>query len=812
MVDAPKNVIETVEQLVRTTAGLSVCHEESIPATKGEFAPLPDGLHSELSAYLSAAFPGGLFKHQRAAVDSLRANRHTVVATRTSSGKSLIYAIPVLDRLLAEPDATALFLFPQKALANDQLQRLITTVDQIPTLRAARLAKKQLIARYDGATFDELKPSIRAESQVLMTNPDMLHYGLLAWHERHWQRFFKRLRYVVIDECHDYRGIFGTNVSYLFRRLVALCRQYGSAPTFVATSATVQDPQGHMERLTGQPFTCVGSDQDGSQQGARKFWMVQPAEEHPYDAGRKLTLALAEKGLTVLTFCLSRTAAEKMMARAGRDNKDAESPFVRVYRAGLTPSEREEIEAGLRDRSVRAVFSTSALELGIDIGALDAVVCVGLPHTMMSLYQRAGRAGRGDREGAIILIPGETPIDAYHAAHPRELFARDHEPLVLNLSNQRVLHHHYACAAKEAGDESRMDFTALGSEMASVKAERDAGLRLEEVFYLSEPHRSVRIRGSGDEAYQLRCDGTDVGEIDTYHLLREAPRNGIYFHGGTRYRVQDVIAGNKQVRLARELTHNTTTSTIGTSIRDRRLSAIRQTGRVVVARAVIDVNDYLISVTEKNPAGTTVRVHNGSGGMPNNWLPTEGTMLRLEQPLWNEIAGRLGDGPARAALEATARLFESLFPTVTGPCDRSDFSAAAIFPKNGPVALYLYDAIPYGVGLTVGASDRIGELVDRAAEQVRGCTCTADEGCFRCVRNPHAEQQASKANTLALLEIISQELRVPPVTLPPPVDQPPAQGNGEQTAQAKQCRTCGVAHQIVHRYCFNCGSKLEGSS
>jgi DEAD/DEAH box helicase domain-containing protein len=485
---------------------------------------------------------------------------------------------------------------------------------------------------------------------------------------------------------------------------------------------------------------------------------------------------------------------------------------VRVYRAGLTPTEREEIEAGLRNRTVRAVFSTSALELGIDIGALDVVVCVGLPHTMMSLYQRAGRAGRGDREGAVVLIPGETPIDAYHAAHPRDLFARDHEPLVLNLSNQRVLNHHYACAAKEAGDESRLDLVALGSAMASVKAERDAGALRDEVFYLSQPHHSVRIRGSGDDAYQLRCDGSDVGEIDAYHLLREAPRNGIYFHGGARYRVQDVIAGNKQVRLAREFTHNTTTSTIGTSIRDRRLSAIRQTGRVVVARAVIDVNDYLISVTEKNPAGTTVRVHNGSGGMPNNWLPTEGTMLRLEQPLWNEIAGRLGDGPARAALEATARLFESLFPTVTGPCDRSDFSAAASFPKNGPVALYLYDSTPYGVGLTVGAYDRIGELVDRAAEQVRRCTCTADEGCFRCVRNPHAEQQASKANTLALLQIISQELRVPPVTLPPPVDQPPAPGTGQQTAQAKPCPTCGKPQPFTNKFCGNCGSKLEASS
>ena len=215
----------------------------------------------------------------------------------------------------------------------------------------------------------------------MLTNPDMLHYAILAY-PANWERFLSRLRYVVVDECHEYRGIFGTNVSYLFRRLRTLCRQYGSSPTFIATSATVQSPQEHMERLTGVPFACVGPDEDGSSQGERKFWMVRPAE-HPHDAGRKITLALAEAGLTVLTFSPSRTAAERMIARSGRDNKEAEPPFVRVYRAGLRAEEREEIEAGLRDRSVRAVFSTSALELGIDIGAIDVVVCVGLPTTMI---------------------------------------------------------------------------------------------------------------------------------------------------------------------------------------------------------------------------------------------------------------------------------------------------------------------------------------------------------------------------------------------------------------------------------------------
>jgi DEAD/DEAH box helicase domain-containing protein len=800
MIPNASSTIDTVTRLLETDGGLTVCYDPpAAPATDGVFGSLPPGLHPELSDYLARRYPQGFFRHQKAAIQHLRAGRHTVVATRTSSGKSLIYAIPVFDRLLTEPTSTALFLFPQKALANDQLQKFTAAADDVPSLASLRAANPNLIARYDGATPKDERPGIREKVQLLLTNPDMLHYAILAY-PANWELFLSQLRYVVIDECHEYRGIFGTNVSYLFRRLRALCQRSGSSPIFIATSATVQSPQGHMERLTGLPFACVDPAEDGSSHGERKIWMVR-SEEHPYDAGRKITLALAEAGLTVLTFCLSRTAAERMMARSGRENKDAEPPFVRVYRAGLTPLEREEIERGLQTRKVRAVFSTSALELGIDIGAIDVVVCVGLPTTMMSLLQRAGRAGRAGKQGAVILIPGQTPIDAYHATHPDRLFERDHEPLVLNLNNQRVLHLHYACAAKEAGDEGRLDTATLGSETAVVKAQRDAGSLREEVFYLTDPHRSVRIRGTGDEAYQLICDGKEIGEIDPFHLLREAPRNGIYSHGGLRYRVQDVLSKERRVRLVREFSPHFTTSAVRTSIHVRRLPMLSQYGRVVVAQATLDVNDYLLGVTEKHLSGEVVRSYPGAG-MPNNWLPTEGTMLRLERPLWEEAVARLGESSAKAALETTARLFGSLFPTVTGPCDASDYSAAADAPKDGPPAIYLYDMVPYGVGLAVEAFDRMADLVERAAEQVRSCPCGTDEGCFPCVRNPQAEVPASKAATLVLLEMIGDELATPPVVTRPDDEPPIPIGN---------CPNCHTPRQPAARFCSNCGKKLENA-
>ena len=797
------STIEIVKHLLATDDRLTVCHDPPAdPATEGIFGSIPRGLQPELSDHLTRRYPKGLFRHQKVAVQHLLAGRHTVVATRTSSGKSLIYLIPVFDCLLTEPTSTALFLFPQKALANDQLQKFTSAAADLPSLAAQLAVNPGLIARYDGATPEDQRPGIREGVQVLLTNPDMLHYAILGWHEKHWGRFLSRLRFVVVDECHEYRGIFGTNVGYLFRRLRAMCRRYGSSPTFIATSATVQLPQKHMERLTGLPFACVGPDEDGSSQGKRKFWMVRP-EEHPHDAGRKITLTLAEAGLTVLTFSPSRTAAERMIARSGRDNKDPEQPFVRVYRAGLTASEREGIERGLRDRTVRAVFSTSALELGIDIGAIDVVVCVGLPTTMMSLWQRAGRAGRAGKEGAVILIPGQTPIDAYHSSHPDRLFAREHEPLILNLSNQRVLYQHYACAVKEAGDEVRLDTETLGPEIAAVKAQREKGSLMEEVFYLTDPHRSMRVRGTGDEAYKLVCDNDIIGEINPFHLLREAPRNGIYSHGGMRYRVKDVLEKQRQVRLAREFSPHFTTSAVRTSIRVRSLPILSQHGRIVVARVTLDVRDYLLAVTEKHLSGTIVRSYAGVG-MPNNWLPTEGTMLRIERPLWEDAIARLGEASAKAGLETAARLFGSLFPTVTGPCDPSDYSASADFPKDGPPAIYIYDQMPYGVGLAIEAFDRMIDLVGRAEEQVRCCLCGTDEGCFQCVRNPQAEVPASKAATLILLEMIKGELAIPSVVSCATSDDapPPPAGN---------CPTCQAPRQNTAQFCSNCGTKLETS-
>lgn len=337
---------------------MTLCKASDTPARPGVFSEIPSDVESALAEWVRRRPPAGLFSHQRAAIDAIFRGENVVVATRTSSGKSLIYGTPVLQMLSKDASGTALFLFPQKALANDQLLRLRETAAELPGMADLLRTSPDLIARYDGSTPDDAKKGIRERGRVLLTNPDMLHYSVLSWHDRHWQRFLSGLRYVVVDECHDYRGIFGTNVAYILRRLRAMCARYGSDPRFIATSATVNEPARHLATLTGLDFTVVGERDDGSRQGRRKIWLVQSSERY-FAAGRKLAEALSAAGLTTLVFCLSRKSAEEMV-RDARAKGAADS--VRVYRAGLRADERVEIENGLRAGTVKTVFSTSALK------------------------------------------------------------------------------------------------------------------------------------------------------------------------------------------------------------------------------------------------------------------------------------------------------------------------------------------------------------------------------------------------------------------------------------------------------------------
>ena len=790
-------VVEAVEACLEDLDDVAVAYERKYAAVSPPGIS-PDGLplDPKLKRHIEQTYPRGLFTHQFDGLASVLGGKHTVLTTQTSSGKSLIFSLPAFNAFLEDDTATSLFIYPQKALANDQLAKLRELYEGVK----ATAPNATIIARYDGATPDERKPELRTRSQFVLTNPDMLHLAFLQYHEK-WARFFSRLRYVIVDEAHTYRGIFGSSVAFVLRRLRAICSYYGSCPVFVSASATIAEATKHLRRLTGLEFEEIGPDRDGSVQGMRKLWLLRSPVHH-YQLGRNLTRLFVDRGLSCLTFCPSRVSAERLLT----DIADVETSdgTIRVYRAGLDSREREEIEAGLRDGRIRGVFSTSALEIGIDIGELDVVLCVGLPNTMMSLWQRAGRVGRSAKEGAIVFLAGDTPLDTYFAEHPEELFERENEPLAVNLTNRRLVSHHLACAIQETPAEGSLDIDVLGEEMAHAIELRHEGRFVSDVFYVDDPHMQTPIRNADARNYAIAIGDEKIGEIDSWHLLREAYPKAIYLHGGRPYRVTNILTGERLIRVRPERTRNLTNPVIRTSISTRRVRAVTEYSDITIKMAEFDVTERLIAVQEKSRGGETVRQYSGSGGLRPHRLPTEGVCIELSPALTGELAEGIARSRPGSTVQAVGRLFRSLFPVISGPCDRMDFNEYAEY-RGGRMSWYLYDQVHDGIGLTVQVYPRVPELAEKASDRVRSCNCQDDEGCFRCIKNPDQEEAVSKQDCIFVLGRLCNELGgEEPKSTVFNIDVL------EEQSEAGTCPKCGADVNYGDNFCGNCGERLTG--
>lgn len=803
-----KSVIESVSGVLSSFSGLNVLFDPPADGPRsGTCVPISDStLHPSLHGLIAAEAPDGLFTHQQQAIESVLAGNHTIAATRTSSGKSLIFSLPAMDAVCRDANATSMFLYPQKALANDQYAKLSAAIARVPELAELQSRKPYLVSRYDGSTAQDSKSQIRDQVQLLITNPDMLHIAILQHHQTHWARFFANLKLIAIDECHEYRGIFGTNVSYILRRLRQICKFHGSNPRFIATSATVADPQAHLHELAGCDFNLIGADQDGSKQGCRKFYMLG-GSEHYLEFGRKLAVSLVASGLRVLAFCPSRVSAERMLAKLRKSTGELEE-YVAVYRSGLKSNEREAIESQLRDGTKKLVFSTSALELGIDIGGLDVVLCMGLPNSMMSMWQRAGRVARAGREGAIILIPGDSPLDAHFARHPQELFNRNNEALALNLANERVACQHYACAVHETvRGESALNCDILGPTIQTIQELRDEGKLSRPEFYCSDPHGEVSIRNTGESNYELVCDNEKVGDIGSFHLLREAPRGALYRHNGMVYRVMDVIRGKKIVRLRPERTRNETVSLVRKKIRQKYPLSVREYSQATLSVTRIDVTEFLQSVTEKDASGKTIRTSPGTN-MPTHYLPTEGVALALRPSLIQSLQARLTNR-VDVVLGSIERLMANLFPIVAGPCDSQDFSSGIEKTNAGELVLYLYDNVYDGVNLTSIAFDNIKPLLEKVEDRIQSCDCQLACGCVRCIADPMREATTSKEDSLCIVRALIDLLE----TENPPTKHfaRPDAGIGSSSTDI-ECTTCQTLVSASSKFCSNCGTRVEESS
>ncbi|HEY64811.1 MAG TPA: DEAD/DEAH box helicase [Caldilineae bacterium] len=519
-----------------------------LPRRPGRYAPLPDSLDVRLRRMLEARGIRQLYQHQAMALSAIAQGQHVVIVTSTASGKTLCYNLPVLSLLLQDPDACALYLFPTKALAHDQLAELASSLEALGLPSA-------WASTYDGDTPQAHRPVVRRMARLVLSNPDMLHVGILPSHTR-WERFFVNLRYVVLDELHTYRGVFGSHMANVLRRLRRICRFYGSDPQFICTSATIANPAELATRLIEAPVTLI--DQDGSPRGEKHFIIYNPPvvnaelglRRSPVLEAQRIATHLLEHGVQTIVFARARLTTEVLLTYLRDAARQVGVPpeAVRGYRGGYLPVQRREIERGLREGAVRAVVATNALELGIDIGHLSAAVLTGYPGTIASTWQQAGRAGRRHDVSLAILIAGGDVLDQYIAAHPEYLFERDPEQALIHPDNLVILLNHVRCAAFELPFRRGEPFGSIEDVTPLLEYLADEGVLYsgsESWHWISQayPAETVSLRtASPDRFVILKVDeegpAQPIGELDRFSVPMLLHEGAIYLHEGQSYIVE----------------------------------------------------------------------------------------------------------------------------------------------------------------------------------------------------------------------------------------------------------------------------------
>lgn len=814
-----------------------------LEARPARYAEYPPTLHPRLKKWLARQGVESLYRHQAQAVQHVLDGRNVVVVTPTASGKTLCYNLPVLDTLLNEPAARALYIFPTKALAHDQLDNIQTALDDLELSAAA--------ASYDGDTPQYERPRIRKAARILLTNPDMLHVGILPFHAQ-WHEFFTGLRYVVIDELHTYRGVFGSHVANVLRRLKRICRFYGTSPQFICTSATIANPLELAGRLTEVPFTLVA--ENGAPQGERHVVFYNPpiidrklGVRRPFllDTRNVAERFLAHDVQTVV-FARSRRAVEQLVIylrqKALHIGRDAHA--VRGYRAGYLPRERRQIEARLRDGTVRTVAATNALELGIDIGGLDACIMAGYPGTIASTWQQAGRAGRGLKTHVAILVASSSPLDQYIITHPDYFFGQSPEHALVHPDNLYLLLDHVHCATFElpfTADEryGAEDVQELLRFLEEEGAVRFSGARW---HWIGDdmPARAVSLRSADPTSVTIvtwEDDAQDrrrlIGQIDRAGAPLWVHEGAVYMHEGRQYHVEslDWEAGMAEVRPIQvdyytepisstridieRVYEEKTRAGIGvahgevritsrvTGYKRLRLGTMEHLGwgdvdlpeqQTVSGACWLTVSDDIVERLRKE--GWWVGEHVESRG-PNwpqqrdrarqrdryrcrrcgaqerprrqhhvhhvvpfrdfGWVPGQNENYIRANKLDNlitlcPVCHRLVEQQVavQSTLSRLGRVLGHLAPLFL-MCDSRDIgiSSDVKAPQTGLPTLFVFDRIPAGVGVGAAIYTLYGDLLDKAAELIHDCPCSA--GCPSCVGPADGDEHA-KQQVLRLIE------------------------------------------------------------
>jgi DEAD/DEAH box helicase domain-containing protein len=732
----------TILDELRSDNGFMACVKKwvTIPARPGNYSPLPEELNPRLAGTLAARGITRLWSHQRDSWDAIRGGKDTVIVTPTASGKTLCYNLPVLQTILDTPDSRALYLFPTKALSQDQQSALndIVLGGELPVK----------ICTYDGDTPDSLRIAARQSGRIIISNPDMLHSGILPNHPK-WIEFFSSLKYIVIDELHTYTGVFGSHMANLLRRLKRIARFYGSNPVFICCSATIGNPGELAERLLERPFRLVTGN--GAPAGEKHLILYNPPLIDPVQGIRRGVVLEAEKialrflkaGIKTIVFARSRIYTELITSYINQSLENIYTDNNRItvesYRGGYLPGERRKIEKGLRDGSIQGVVSTNALELGIDIGGLDAAILAGMPGSVSSVWQQAGRAGRSGGVSAAVIIASASPVNQYLISHPDEFLSTGPETAFIDPDNIYILMDHLKCAAFEIPFTDGEGFPGDVSEPLTFLEESGILRHTGGKWYWSDrsyPSEKISLRSGADQNVVI-IDTTGgkhqvIGEMDSWSAKQLIFKEAVYIHRGNQFMVTELDMENYLCRVEESEVNYYTDSIVKTDIKVLSEDESKEACGLVLKLCDILVRRE-VSKYKKIKFGSHENLGYGEITLPEDEMHTRSVYLSFEP---GTTAGKAGaaippgmEGPVMSRLENLLKNTAPVFLL----CQPSDIGVAGRVkdPHFETRGLFLFDNFPGGIGLSEAFGGKLDAVLRASGELVRNCPCS--EGCPSCV-------------------------------------------------------------------------------
>lgn len=748
------NLTQFLGQLRENPAFMeNVSHWETIPAKEAVYESFPETIHPGIPPVLSSRGIYRLYSHQRRAFDLVEAGKNVCVVTPTASGKTMCYNLPVLNRILREPDARALYLFPTKALSADQVSELYELIEA--------MGVDIKTYTYDGDTPAAARRAVRQAGHIVVTNPDMLHSGILPHHTK-WVKLFENLRYIVIDEIHAYRGVFGSNLANVIRRLMRLCRFYGSNPQFICCSATIANPGELAQMLTGQPVELI--DQSGAASGEKHIVFYNPPIINRQLGIRKSALQetlriasmLVDNDISTIVFGKSRLTVEVMTRHLKERVKDplGNAGRVRGYRGGYLPTLRREIERGLRRGDIRAVVSTNALELGIDIGQLDACVMCGYPGTIASTWQEAGRAGRRKNTALTVVVASSAALDQYIVTHPEYFFGHTPENALVHPDNLYVLLNHVKCAAYELPFEEGESYASgvSTSELLEYLCEeqilRQTGGRY---YWMAEefPAADLSLRSATSENFLIIDISRPehrvvIGEMDRYTVPMLLHAHAIYMHEGQQYQVEKLDFSEKKAYVRAVDVDYYTDADLNTSVKVLDVLKEQPLGNGMLQYGEVLVT-WLVTMFKKFKLDTQETLGFGPVDLPELEMPTNACWWALDETL---TAGFSMDD-LQGGMLGVANALRQIIPLYL-MCSPGDICVQYRVrdPFTKLPTIIVFDNYAGGIGLSERVYGMRNMIFSDVYEMIKGCGCAG--GCPSCV-GPLAEVGENGKKTALLL-------------------------------------------------------------